>query len=160
MLVLGLSVLRRALLLRIQNFQMSTDEKDFTPEKGVTVVRRRVRISKSAKEDHVYQANSDGQGERFDTDEQKKAAKKAAPAIFAIDPASLVPPRKNRGRPSKAYLEAMAEYERKVKMLEELKAGIITEEEVMAEVNAAPATQETAPAVAPEAPAADRKSVV
>ncbi len=120
-------------------------------------VRRRVRISKPAKEDHVYQANSDGQGARFDTEEQKKAAKKATPAIFAIDPASLVPPRKNRGRPSKAYLEALAEYERKVKMLEELKAGIITEEEAMAAVNDEPAVQEptqTAEPAPPTTPAA------
>ena len=136
---------------------MSTDEKDLTPEKGVTPVRRRVRITKSAKEDHVYQANSDGQGARFDTEEQKKAAKKAAPAIFAIDPASLVPPRKNRGRPSKAYLEALAEYERKVKMLEELKAGVISEEEAMTAVNAEPAAQE--PAATPEATAAQEPVV-
>lgn len=136
---------------------MSTDEKDLTPEKGVTPVRRRVRITKSAKEDHVYQANSDGQGARFDTEEQKKAAKKAAPAIFAIDPASLVPPRKNRGRPSKAYLEALAEYERKVKMLEELKAGVISEAEAMTAVNAEPAAQE--PAATPEATAAQEPVV-
>ena len=129
---------------------MSTDEKDLTPETGEMPVRRRVRISKPAKEDHVYQANADGQGARFDTDEQKKAAKMAAPAIFAIDPASLVPPRKNRGRPSKAYLEALAEYERKVKMLEELKAGIVTEEEAMAAVKEAPAAHEEAATTLPE----------
>ena len=133
---------------------MSTDEKDLTPEKGEMPVRRRVRISKPAKEDHVYQANSDGQGARFDTEEQKKAAKKATPAIFAIDPATLVPPRKNRGRPSKAYLEALAEYERKVKMLEELKAGVITEEEAQAEVETAPAA-ENQPAVEAPTPSAE-----
>lgn len=83
-------------------------------------IRRRTRITQK-KEDHVYQANTDGQGERFDTDEQKKAAKKAAPAIFAVDPATLVPPRKNRGRPSKAYLEAMEEYNRQLSLFESLK---------------------------------------
>lgn len=132
---------------------MSADEKDLTPEEGVTPVRRRVRISKSSKEDHVYQASSDGQGERFDTEEQKKAAKKAAPAIFAIDPASLVPPRKNRGRPSKAYLEALAEYERKVKMLEELKAGVAdvapSQTDSPAAADAAAPQAESVPAASP-----------
>lgn len=83
-------------------------------------IRRRTRITQK-KEDHVYQANTDGQGERFDTEEQKIAAKKVAPAIFAVDPATLVPPRKNRGRPSKAYLEAMEEYNRQLSLFESLK---------------------------------------
>ena len=105
-------------------YYMSTDKQELALQADVQPARKRVRISKSSKEDHVYQANTDGQGERFDSDEQKAAARKASPAIFAIDPAGLVPPRKNRGRPSKAYLEALAEYERKVKLLAELGKGI------------------------------------
>ena len=103
-------------------YYMSTDKQELALQADVQPARKRVRISKSSKEDHVYQANTDGQGERFDSDEQKAAARKASPAIFAVDPAGLVPPRKNRGRPSKAYLEALAEYERKVKLLAELKS--------------------------------------
>lgn len=101
---------------------MPTDKQDesLLPVDAAQPARKRTRISK-VKEDHVYQANTDGQGERFDTEEQKKAAKKATPAIFAIDPATLVPPRKNRGRPSKAYLEAMEEYNRQLSLFQELK---------------------------------------
>lgn len=83
--------------------------------------RKRTRISK--KEDHVYKATTEGQGERFDTDEQKEAAKNATPAIFAIDPATLVPPKKKPGRPSKAYLKALEEYNRQLALFEELKGG-------------------------------------
>lgn len=88
-------------------------------EEVVKTPRKRSRITVK-KEDHVYQADTDGQGSDFDTAEQKKAAKKAAPAIFAVDPAALVKPRKNRGRPSKAYLQELAEYEARKQQYEKL----------------------------------------
>lgn len=101
--------------------KLTTIENDSIQEEPEVqnTVRKRTRISK--KEDHVYQANSEGQGERFDSEEQKLAAKNASPAIFAVDTAKLVPPRKNRGRPSKAYLQALEEYNRQLSLLNELK---------------------------------------
>ena len=122
-------------------------------EAPVTSTRKRVRIVQK-KEDHVYQANSDGQGAHFDTEEQKTAARKAAPAIFAVDPATLTPPRKNRGRPSKAYLEAMEEYNRQLSLFQELKdnadlevvSAEATPAELPAEDKAAPEVPETAEA--------------
>lgn len=87
-------------------------EENVLPEvTNESLTRKRTRIVQ-AKEGRVYQANTNGEGERFDTEEEKKAAKSATPAIFTVDAAKLIPPRKNRGRPSKAYLEAYAEYER------------------------------------------------
>lgn len=96
------------------------NEKQESPEVEAVAPapRKRARIAK--KEDHVYQANTDGQGERFDTEEQKKAASKATPAIFAVDPAALTPPRKNRGRPSKAYLQALEEYNKQMSLFQNL----------------------------------------
>ncbi len=107
--------------------------------------RKRARIN-NKREDHVYKANSEGQGEHLDTEEQRKAAQKLGSQLFAIDPAMLTPPKKNRGRPSKAYLEALEEYNRQVKLLEERKAEGNTAEGVMSptdSISASPA-QETA----------------
>lgn len=82
------------------------------------VVKKRARIVKK-ETDHVYSASLD-QGERFDTVSEERAHKREAAhkansektaVIHALESEVLVPPRKNRGRPSKAYLEAQRAYE-------------------------------------------------
>lgn len=82
------------------------------------VVKKRARIVKK-ETDHVYSASLD-QGERFDTVSEERAHKREAAhkansektaVIHALESEVLVPPRKNRGRPSKAYLEAQKAYE-------------------------------------------------
>lgn len=85
------------------------------------VVKKRARIVKK-ETDHVYSASLD-QGERFDTVSEERAHKREAAhkansektaVIHALESEVLVPPRKNRGRPSKAYLEAQRAYEEAV----------------------------------------------
>ena len=82
------------------------------------VVKKRTRIVKK-ESDHVYSASLD-QGERFDTVSEERAHKRETAqkansektaVIHALESEVLVPPRKNRGRPSKAYLEAQKAYE-------------------------------------------------
>lgn len=97
---------------------MELENNDLTAEAPSTGTKKRERIVKRDTE-HIYSASND-QGERYDSihDEinykravanQVKAERTAA--IHALESQVLVPPRKNRGRPSKAYLEAQKAYE-------------------------------------------------
>lgn len=123
------------------------------------VAKKRTRIVKKDTE-HVYSATKN-QGERFDTVEDERAHKRAAvamakdekaAAIHALESEVLVAPRKNRGRPSKAYLEAQRAYEealaRRQNELDEAKAalsgGIIPSEAI--EEPEMQSGEETAPA--------------
>lgn len=87
------------------------DENATTPKKRTRIVKKDTG--------RVYSA-SQIQGERFDTVQEEMEHKRAAvskakdekaAAIHALESEVLVPPRKNRGRPSKAYLEAQRAYE-------------------------------------------------
>lgn len=102
---------------------------------NVSVPKKRVRIVKKDTE-RIYSATQD-QGERYDSVEEEKAHKRAAAAaakdektaaIHALESEVLVPPRKNRGRPSKAYIEAQRAYEealaRRQSEIEEAKAAL------------------------------------
>lgn len=96
--------------------------------------KRRARIVK--KTDHVYSA-SQNQGERYDSIDDELSHKRAsaaaakdekAAAIHALESEVLTPPKKNRGRPSKAYLEAQRAYEeaiaRRQNEIDEAKAAL------------------------------------
>ena len=102
---------------------------------GVATPKRRARIVKKDT-DHVYMATQD-QGERFDSVSDERTHKRAAAAmakdekaaaIHALESEVLTPPKKNRGRPSKAYLEQQRAYEealaRQQMFLEEAKAAL------------------------------------
>lgn len=97
--------------------------------------KKRARIVKRDT-DHVYSATQD-QGERFDSVDEERAHKKAAvaaakvekaAAIHALESEVLVPPKKNRGRPSKEYLAAQQAYEealaRRQHEIDEAKAAL------------------------------------
>lgn len=100
-----------------------------------TTPKRRARIVKKDT-DHVYSATQD-QGERFDSAADERTHKRAAAAIakgekaaaiHALESEVLAPPKKPRGRPSKAYLEAQRAYEealsRRQSELAEAKAAL------------------------------------
>lgn len=108
--------------------------------------KKRARIVKRDT-DRVYSATQD-QGERYDSVDEERAHKKAAvaaakvekaAAIHALESEVLVPPKKNRGRPSKEYLAAQQAYEealaRRQHEIDEAKAalaghvGLATEEQ-------------------------------
>lgn len=110
--------------------------------------KRRARIVKKDT-DHVYTASHD-QGERFDTVSDERTHKRAAvaaakdekaAAIHALESEVLVPPKKNRGRPSKKYLEEQRAYEealaRRQAELDETRAALnSTSREVSSAVEA------------------------
>lgn len=112
-----------------------TTENDVLEPLDGSAPKRRARIVKKDT-DHVYSATQD-QGERFDSIDDERTHKRAAramandekaAAIHALESEVLVPPRKNRGRPSKAYLEAQRAYEealaRQQSQLEETRAAL------------------------------------
>lgn len=118
-------------------------EGNATSEQSVAAPKRRARIVKKDT-DHVYSASQD-QGERFDTVAEERTHKRAAvaaakdekaAAIHALESEVLVPPKKNRGRPSKAYLEAQRAYEealaRQQATIDEAKAALTGVETVTA----------------------------
>lgn len=113
----------------------STDSDDALDIQAPLVPKRRTRIVKKDT-DHVYSASQE-QGERFDSIDDERTHKRAAraianeekaAAIHALESEVLVPPKKNRGRPSKAYLEAQRAYEealaRQQNMIEETRAAL------------------------------------
>lgn len=124
---------------------------------GVATPKRRARIVKKDT-DHVYMASQD-QGERFDSVSDERTHKRAAAAmakdekaaaIHALESEVLTPPKKNRGRPSKAYLEQQRAYEealaRQQAFIEEAKAALTStsrEAEVVAEGEAQTESPET-----------------
>lgn len=100
-----------------------------------SVAKKRVRIVKRDSE-HIYSASQE-QGERFDSIKDEISHKRAvasvakaerAAAIHALESEVLIPPRKNRGRPSKAYLQAQQAYEealaRQQTQIEEARAAL------------------------------------
>lgn len=113
----------------------STVNDDALDEQVTPASKRRTRIVKKDT-DHVYSASQE-QGERFDSIDEERTHKRAAraianeekaAAIHALESEVLVPPKKNRGRPSKAYLEAQRAYEealaRQQSKIEEARAAL------------------------------------
>lgn len=88
-------------------------------EEGAPALKKRARIVKKDS-DRVYSASQD-QGERFDSIETERVHKRAAVSKAKDDKAAAIhaletevkiePPKKKRGRPSKADLEAKRAYE-------------------------------------------------
>lgn len=132
-------------------------------EQSVATPKRRTRIVKKDT-DHVYSASQD-QGERFDTIAEERTHKRAAAAaakdekaaaIHALESEVLVPPKKNRGRPSKAYLEAQRAYEealaRQQTQIDETKAALTSTSLETRSEQDIPTADEDAELVAPELP--------
>lgn len=97
----------------IDGIPVMPDDAD-SPKKRARIVKRDT--------DRVYSANSE-QGERYDSVSDERTHKRATiskakddkvAAIHALESQAILPPKKNRGRPSKAYLDAQRAYEEAV----------------------------------------------